>query len=111
MDYEDMDRKLKEHKIHAAVFCSPHNPSGRVWERWEIEKAMELSTVPMTVYVISDEIWSDLTLGRTSSHSDPVGLSMDAKEHVVATVRAFQDVQSGRSDRQLTTSFTINVSA
>ena len=23
MDYEDMDRKLKEHHIHVAVFCSP----------------------------------------------------------------------------------------
>ena len=36
MDYEDMDRKLKENKIHVAVFCSPHNPCGRVWECWEI---------------------------------------------------------------------------
>ena len=33
MDYEDMDRKLKQYKIHAAIFCSPHNPCGRVWER------------------------------------------------------------------------------
>jgi cystathionine beta-lyase len=42
MDFEDMDRKLKEHQIHVAVFCSPHNPCGRVWERWEIERAMEV---------------------------------------------------------------------
>ena len=41
MDYEDMDAKLKANNIHVAVFCSPHNPTGRVWERWEIEKAME----------------------------------------------------------------------
>ena len=34
MDFEDMDRKLKENKIHAAIFCSPFNPCGRVWERW-----------------------------------------------------------------------------
>ena len=33
MDYEDMDRKIKENHIHFAVFCSPHNPCGRVWER------------------------------------------------------------------------------
>ena len=26
MDYEDMDRKLKENHIHLAIFCSPHNP-------------------------------------------------------------------------------------
>ena len=42
MDYEDMERKLSSENIHAAVLCSPHNPCGRVWERWELEKAMEL---------------------------------------------------------------------
>ena len=30
MDFEDMDAKLKKHHIHAAIFCSPHNPCGRV---------------------------------------------------------------------------------
>ena len=38
MDFEDMEKKLAENNIHAAIFCSPHNPTGRVWERWEIEK-------------------------------------------------------------------------
>ena len=42
MDFDDMDRKIKENNIHVAVFCSPHNPCGRVWERWEIEQAMEV---------------------------------------------------------------------
>ena len=34
MDFEDMERRIVENHIHAAVFCSPHNPTGRVWERW-----------------------------------------------------------------------------
>ena len=42
MDYEDMDAKLKANNIHVAIFCSPHNPTGRVWERREIEEAMEV---------------------------------------------------------------------
>jgi cystathionine beta-lyase len=42
MDYADMERKLMENRIHAAILCSPHNPTGRVWERWELERAMEL---------------------------------------------------------------------
>lgn len=61
MDFEDMDAKIKENNIHVAVFCSPHNPCGRVWEKWEIEKAMEVYKANDCV-VISDEIWSDLTL-------------------------------------------------
>ena len=38
MDFEDMEKHLKEEKIHAAIMCNPHNPCGRVWERWELEK-------------------------------------------------------------------------
>ena len=55
MDYADMERHLNEEKIHAAILCSPHNPCGRVWERWELEKAMELYK-KYDVYVVSDEI-------------------------------------------------------
>jgi len=81
MDFEDMTRKLREHKIHAAVFCSPHNPCGRVWERWEIEQAMALYK-KYDVFVISDEIWSDLTLDR--HHIPSQSVSEDAKMRTVA---------------------------
>ena len=56
-----MEKQLREKKIHAAILCNPHNPCGRVWERRELEKAMELYR-KYDVYVISDEIWSDLIL-------------------------------------------------
>ena len=53
MDFEDMEQKIVKNKIHCAIMCSPHNPTGRVWERWELEKAMELYK-KHDVYVISD---------------------------------------------------------
>jgi len=81
MDYEDMDRKLKQHKIHLAIFCSPHNPCGRVWERWEIEKAMELYK-KHDVWVISDEIWSDIILSG-HKHIPTQSVSEDAKMRTV----------------------------
>ena len=61
MDYADMERKIQENHIHAAIFCSPHNPCGRVWTREELEQAMDVYR-RNDVFVISDEIWSDLTL-------------------------------------------------
>ena len=61
MDFADMEEKLSKGDIRAAIFCSPHNPCGRVWERWEIEKAMSLFE-RYRVPVVSDEIWSDLIL-------------------------------------------------
>lgn len=82
MDFEDMDRKLKAHNIHVAIFCSPHNPCGRVWERWEIEKAMEVYRENDCI-VISDEIWSDLTLGDYR-HIPTQSVSEDARNRTVA---------------------------
>lgn len=82
MDFADMEKKIVENKIHAAVFCSPHNPCGRVWERWEIEKAMELYK-KHDVMVISDEIWSDLVaVGHT--HIPTQSVSEDARMRTVA---------------------------
>ena len=81
MDFEDMEAKILEKKIHAAVFCSPHNPCGRVWERWEIEKAMELFK-KHNVYVVSDEIWSDLILAN-HTHIPTQSVSEDAKMRTV----------------------------
>lgn len=82
MDFEDMETKLREQHIHAAVFCSPHNPCGRVWERWEIEKAMELYK-KYDVFVVSDEIWSDLILNG-NKHIPTQSISEDAKMRTVA---------------------------
>ncbi len=82
MDFEDMEKKIVDNHIHAAVFCSPHNPCGRVWERWEIEQAMELYK-KHDVYVISDEIWSDLILSG-HKHIPTQSVSEDAKNRTVA---------------------------
>ena len=82
MDYQDMERKIQENKIHAAILCSPHNPCGRVWERWELEKAMELYK-KYDVYVISDEIWSNLILPGYK-HIPTQTISEDAKMRTVA---------------------------
>jgi len=82
MDFGDMERKIVEHNIHTAVFCSPHNPCGRVWERWELEQAMALYK-KYDVFVISDEIWSDLILAD-HVHIPTQSISEDAKMRTIA---------------------------
>ena len=82
MDYADMECRLKEEHIHCAILCSPHNPCGRVWERWELEKAMALFQ-KYDVYVISDEIWSDLIL-EGYKHIPTQSISQDAKMRTAA---------------------------
>lgn len=82
MDYGDMEEKIKSHHIHAAVFCSPHNPTGRVWEREEISRMLELFQ-KYDVYVISDEIWSDIIL-RGNRHIPTQTVSEDARMRTIA---------------------------
>ncbi len=82
MDFADMEDKLRRGNIRAVVFCSPHNPTGRVWERAELEELMALAK-KWDVTVISDEIWSDLTL-RGHSHIPLQSISDDARRRTIA---------------------------
>lgn len=82
MDYEDMEAKIKASHIHVAVMCSPHNPTGRVWERWELERAMKIFE-DNEVTVISDEIWSDILLNG-HRHIPLQSVSEYAREHTAA---------------------------
>lgn len=58
IDFEDFETKVKENKVKALIFCSPHNPVGRVWEREEIEKVGDICEA-YDVKLIVDEIHSD----------------------------------------------------
>jgi len=82
MNFEDMEKKISENHIHAAIFCSPHNPTGRVWEKWEIERAMDIFK-KYDVYVVSDEIWSDIIMPGYK-HIPTQSINDDAKYRTVA---------------------------
>ena len=82
MDFADMEEKIKQNHIHVAIFCSPHNPCGRVWQFDEIQKAMEIYE-RNDVIVISDEIWSDIIL-EGHKHIPTQSVNAWAHEHVVA---------------------------
>ena len=82
MDLEDMAEKIRENNISVMIFCSPQNPSGRVWEREELAAMMELME-SYGVTVISDEIWADLVFpGYT--HTPLQDVSPYARDHVLA---------------------------
>ena len=82
LDYEDLERKITENRIHATIFCNPHNPCGRVWEPEEIRRAMAIFEKHQ-VWVISDEIWSDILLDG-NRHTPTQSVSDYAREHTAA---------------------------
>lgn len=57
MDFADLEEKAPEAKLF--VFCSPHNPTGRVWTREELDRTEEICR-KNNLLVFSDEIHSDI---------------------------------------------------
>ena len=82
LDLEDMERKIVDEHIHAAIFCSPHNPCGRVWTMEELSAVMDIFE-RHEVWVISDEIWSDIILSG-NRHIPLQSVSEYARTHTAA---------------------------
>lgn len=61
IDYDKFDELAKNPKNKLLIFCSPHNPVGRVWKREELEKVAEIA-IKNDLIVLSDEIWNDLIM-------------------------------------------------
>lgn len=61
IDYEALENACSDPKNKGLLFCSPHNPTGRVWTKEELKKVGDIC-VKHDVKIISDEIWSDLIL-------------------------------------------------
>lgn len=62
IDFLDFERKIVENNIKLYLLCSPHNPVGRVWKQWELDKIVEICK-SHNVYIVSDEIHSDFIWG------------------------------------------------
>ncbi|OUP00524.1 aminotransferase [Drancourtella sp. An210] len=61
INYGDFERKIKENNVKLFIFCSPHNPVGRVWNEEEIRKVLDICK-KYNVYVIADEIHQDIIM-------------------------------------------------
>jgi len=62
IDFEDFEKKAKDAVLF--LLCSPHNPTGRVWSKKELEKMVEICTM-YNVLIISDEIHADIVYTKT----------------------------------------------
>lgn len=82
VNLQDLEEKASRAKM--LVFCSPHNPSGRVWTREELEQIEEICK-RHNLLVFSDEIHSDIVYAPYK-HTVFASLSPWSLEHtIVAT--------------------------
>ena len=61
IDWVDFEAKCADEKTTVFLLCNPHNPSGRVWTREELERMNDIS-LKYGVKVVSDEIHCELVM-------------------------------------------------
>ena len=62
IDFKGLEALIDE-KTKILLLCSPHNPIGRVWSKWELEQLGELA-LKHNLIIISDEIHSDFVFSE-----------------------------------------------
>ena len=77
IDFEDFEKKIKKSKIF--LLCSPHNPTGRVWDEEELEKMIDIC-LAHEVVIVSDEIHGDIVYEKIHHN---LGSLQKAEKHCV----------------------------
>ncbi|MDR0697479.1 MAG: pyridoxal phosphate-dependent aminotransferase [Christensenellaceae bacterium] len=67
IDFADFEQKIVKHNVKMFIFCSPHNPVGRVWT---VQEIMQLSNICLEhgVFIVSDEIHADFVYSGNQHH-------------------------------------------
>ena len=88
MDYESFEETIIREDVKAFIFCSPHNPVGRVWKKDEIRRMLDICK-KHNVYVISDEIHQDIVMsGYKHTPSATAGDEAGAYDDILVTLTA-----------------------
>jgi bifunctional pyridoxal-dependent enzyme with beta-cystathionase and maltose regulon repressor activities len=82
MNFEDIEHKIQEFNVKMVIFCSPHNPVGRVWRENELTRFVEIMN-QNNVMIISDEIHMDFIF---KGHKHIPLINFD--EHVIMLMSA-----------------------
>lgn len=82
IDFEDFENKIKDNNVKIFIFCSPHNPLGKVWTKDELEKMVSICE-KYSVTILSDEIHSDL-IHEGRKHIPTFTVSKWAGENVIS---------------------------
>lgn len=61
IDFEDLEKKTALPEVTMLIFCSPHNPVGRVWTGEELLKVCDIC-LKNHVFIICDEIHCDIIM-------------------------------------------------
>lgn len=70
IDFEDLEKKAGQTENKMLIFCSPHNPTGRVWTEEELKRICDICR-RNDVLIYSDEVHNDIV--RKGFKHIPIG--------------------------------------
>ena len=83
IDFANLFELASKPENKMLIFCTPHNPVGRVWTKEELEQVIKICKETNT-YLISDEIHCDLT--RKNVKNYPLMTLCDDTSNVISLV-------------------------
>lgn len=83
MDFDDIEEKIATNQVKLLLFCSPHNPVGRVWRETELRKIVEVCK-KHDVLIVSDEIHQDI-VAKEHRHIPIATVGDDGKRIITVT--------------------------
>lgn len=81
IDYKDFEKRCSEDENKLLIFCSPHNPVGRVWTKDELKKLTTI-TKKYGIKIISDEIHFDIIMDK-NEHTVLLNADDEIKDDLV----------------------------
>ena len=61
IDFDHLRRITSDDSVRLMILCNPHNPSGRVWTREELQRIADIC-ISNHVFIISDEIHCEICM-------------------------------------------------
>ena len=83
LDFDDLQKKAADEKVKLCIFCSPHNPTGRVWKEEELKRLGKIC-LENNVMIISDEIHCDLL--RSGKKFTPLAKLFPESDQIITTM-------------------------
>ncbi len=81
IDFETLESVVTE-KTKVLLFCSPHNPVGRVWDKETLLK-LAAFCLNRNILLCSDEIHCDLILDTSAKHTPTATLDQDIAANTI----------------------------
>ncbi|MEA4876719.1 MAG: PatB family C-S lyase [Aminobacterium sp.] len=82
MNLDDLKAKLNS-RVKMLFLCNPHNPSGRVWQKRELEEIAEIC-LKNNITIVSDDVHSDIVY-EGNKHIPIASISRDIEERTITS--------------------------